>query len=69
MTENDYRLECLKLAIPKDLANPDVNKIIERAKAFEAYVKGDGYATAPSDSPKRQARKTGQGDVTPPAIS
>lgn len=67
MTEHDYRLECLRLAIPRDLANPDVSKIIERAKAFEAYVKGDGYAQAPSESLKRQARKTGQGDVSPPA--
>lgn len=61
MTENDYRLECLRLAIPKDLANPDVTKIIDRAKAFEQYVKGDGYAAqAPSESPKRQSRKPGQ---------
>ena len=63
MTEHDYRLECLRLALPKDLSNPDVNRIVERAKIFEAYVKGDGYAQAPSESPKRKSPKPGQGEV------
>ena len=68
MTEADIRLECVRLTQPRDLANPDVPKWIERAKLIEQYVKGDGHADkAPSDSPKRQSRKPGQAEVTAPA--
>lgn len=63
MTENEFRLECVRITAPKDLASPDVNKWIERAKLIEQYVKGDGYAQAPSESPKRQPRKPGQAEV------
>lgn len=67
MTEHDIRLECVRLTQPRDLANPDITKWIERAKLIEQYVKGDGYARAPSERPTRQSRKTGQVDVSAPA--
>ena len=67
MTEHDIRLECVRLTQPRDLGNPDIPKWIERAKLIEDYVKGDGYAQAPSDSPKRQSRKPGQVEVSTPA--
>ena len=64
MTEHDIRLECVRLTQPRDLGNPDITKWLERAKLIEDYVKGDGYAQAPSESPRRQSRKTGQAEVT-----
>lgn len=68
MTEHEIRLECVRITQPRDLASPDVAKWIERAKLIEDYVKGDGYADkAPSESPRRQSRKTGQAEVTAPA--
>ncbi len=66
MTEQEIRIECLRLAIPKDLSNPDNAKIVERAKVFEAYVVGDGHAKAPSLSLPVQPHKTGQGQHNGP---
>lgn len=52
--EQQIRLEALKLAIPRDLANPDAAKVIERAKAYEAFVAGAGHAKAPAQQPVQQ---------------
>jgi len=61
MNSQEIRLECLKLAMPRDLANPDVSKILERAKAFEAYVNGAGHAEkAPAQQPLHLPHKSGQ---------
>ena len=61
MTSQDIRLECLKLAMPRDIANPDVTKILERAKAFEAFVVGAGHAEkAPAQQPMQLPHKPGQ---------
>lgn len=42
MTANEIRLECLRLAVPRDVDNPSVSLILARAKAYEAFVIGDG---------------------------
>lgn len=47
MSPDQIRLECLRLALPKDLANPDATVVIARAKAFETYVMGEGQAKSP----------------------
>ncbi len=62
MSPEEIRLECLRLSVPKDLANPDVAKIVERAKALEAYVVGAGQAKeAPAKQPTLSLpQKTGQ---------
>lgn len=62
MTAQEIRLECLRLSIPRDIANPDVNLILERAKAFEAFVIGEGQAkSAPSERQTLSLpQKTGQ---------
>lgn len=51
MTPETIRLEALKLAIPRDIANPDVDKVIDRARAYERYIVGEGQAKAPSHQP------------------
>lgn len=67
MTPDAIRLECLKLAVPRDIANPDTEIILTRAKAFEAYVVGDGQGQKPpSDKPTLSlAPKTGQAPSAP----
>lgn len=35
------RLECLRLARPDGVMNPDANQIVERAKTFLAFVTAD----------------------------
>lgn len=58
--DQQIRLEALKLAIPQGLMNPDAALIIERAKAFERYVSGEGQAAkAPSQQPAPIAQKPG----------
>jgi hypothetical protein len=59
MTQQEIRLECLRLALPRDLANPDIELIVKRAMAFEAYVAGDGHAKAPSQPPALSPQKSG----------
>lgn len=69
MTPDEIRLECLKLSVPRDIANPDTETVLQRAKAFEAYVIGDGQGQKPpSDKPTLSlAPKTGQGQSAPGA--
>jgi hypothetical protein len=56
----EIRLECLKLAQPRDIANPDIEQILERAKRYEAFVSGDGHADkAPSQQPQQAPQKPG----------
>jgi hypothetical protein len=47
MSPQEIRLEILKLLRLPDFANPDVSKVIDRAKALEAYVSGAGQAQTP----------------------
>ena len=54
MTREEIRLEILKLLRLPDLANPDVAKAVERAKALEAYVMGAGQAIEPPRQPSLQ---------------
>jgi len=54
MDESTIRLECLKLARPDGVRDPDAKAIIERAKAFLKFV-----TVQPSDEqpqPKRRGR-------------
>lgn len=64
MSPQEIRLEILKMLRLPDLASPDVSKIIDRAKALEAYVIGAGQATLPPREtvtlPPQQARTTPQ---------
>ena len=64
MTPQEIRLEILKLLRLPDLASPDVAKVIDRAKALEAYVNGAGQATSPPREtvtlPPQQVRTTPQ---------
>jgi hypothetical protein len=61
MSPQEIRLEILKLLRLPDLASPDVAKVIDRAKALEAYVSGAGQAQMPPREtvtlpPQTQAR-------------
>lgn len=47
MTPQEIRLEVLKLLRLPDLASPDIEKVLQRAKALEAYVMGAGHAERP----------------------
>lgn len=47
MTREEIRLEILKMLRLPDLASPDIAKVIDRAKALEAYVNGAGQAQTP----------------------
>lgn len=47
MSPQEIRLEILKMLRLPDLASPDVVRVIERAKALEAYVNGAGQAMSP----------------------
>ena len=65
MTREEIRLEILKMLRLPDLASPDIAKVIDRAKALEAYVNGVGQATLPPREtvtlpPQSQARTTPQ---------
>jgi len=54
------RLEALRLAITRDIANPDVGIILERARRYETFIAGEGHAvTAPSHQPAQTAHKPG----------
>jgi hypothetical protein len=61
MDDQQIRLACLKLARPDTLVNPDGQAIVERAKVFETYVKGD-VADTP-DGPAAKRRSTRHGDT------
>ena len=65
MTPQEIRLEILKMLRLPDIANPDVAKVVDRAKALEAYVIGAGQATSPpreteTTEPRYQARTNPQ---------
>lgn len=68
MTDAEIRLECLRLAVPRDIANPDVALILDKAKAFERYVMGEGHAVkAPSEKTLiMPAHKPGHGPSSGP---
>lgn len=55
MTPQEIRLECLRLAVPRDIANPDTHVIVQRAKVYELFVVGEGQAQAKPASPPQQA--------------
>lgn len=60
MDVSTIRLECLRMAIPKDIASPDVALILTRAKAYEAYIIGVGQAqVAPTQQPMTLPQKPG----------
>lgn len=63
MTDQEIRLDILKMVTPRDIANPDVAMILDRARAYEAYVMGAGQAAKPpqqAPQPPQQVRTTSQ---------
>jgi hypothetical protein len=56
MTLEQIRLECLRLAVPYGISNPDTTLIVARARAFEAFVTGDA---------KARAKRTTKDDASP----
>ena len=38
MTDQDIRMKCLELAMPKSMMNPDPGDVINRARAFYFFV-------------------------------
>lgn len=59
MTDTQIRLECLRLAVPSGISNPDAALIVARARAFEEYVTGN------STTPARAKRRTGKDEPAP----
>ena len=57
MTLEQIRLECLRLAVPHGISNPDAALIVARARAFETYVNGE------SVTPARAKRRTSKDDT------
>lgn len=42
MTDQDIRMKCLELAMPKTITNPDPSQIVARARQFLAFVTETG---------------------------
>lgn len=57
------RLECLRLSKP-DVSMPDVDVWIDRAKALEAYVSGEGQGQEP---PKKRRGRPPKSAIGNPA--
>jgi hypothetical protein len=64
MSPDEIRLECLKLAVPRDIANPDTALVLERATAYATFVSGAGQLAKPAPPmppmPNVSTPKTGQ---------
>lgn len=58
MTPEEIRLECLRLSVPRDIANPDTDLILTRAKAYETYVSGKGQSSDTSAAPNKLSLPT-----------
>jgi len=57
MTDQEIRLECLKLARPDGVLDPDGNKIVERARVFLAFVTETAEAKRGPGRPRKIADK------------
>lgn len=63
MSPDEIRLECLKLAVPRDIANPDTKLVLERATAYASFVTGAGQLAKPAPQMPAQSaapQKSGQ---------
>lgn len=53
MNPEEIRLECLRLARPDGLKDPDGRQIVERARLFLAFVKEDNREPARRGRPPK----------------
>jgi hypothetical protein len=69
MSPDEIRLECLKLAVPRDIANPDTTLVLERATAYAAYVNGAGQLAKPAPQmPAQNAAPQKSGQPASPQV-
>lgn len=59
MTTEEMRIECLRIAHSHGLSN---EQVVERAKAFESFIKGDAKVSASAPATLSMPRKTDKYD-------
>lgn len=69
MTPEQLRLECVKLAMPHGVANPDMHMVIDRASVIHEFVTRDNGKPAPASITNVDDAKSPDKPITAPANS